>query len=61
MLDNEATAEQEDYFNNHVETCVVCFSHFNVEKQIRKLLKSNIKSQPIPQDLAEDIRRKIVS
>jgi len=61
MLDNEATAEQEEYFKHHVENCVVCFSHFNVERQIRQLLKSNIKSQPIPSDLAEAIRNKIVS
>lgn len=60
MLDNEATPNQEDFFNSHIEKCMVCFAHYNVEKQIRELLKTKLNNKAIPSSLAEDIRSKIV-
>jgi anti-sigma factor (TIGR02949 family) len=61
MLDNEATLEQERFFNSHIENCIICFSHYNVERQIRQLLKAKLKGPVIPIELAEEIRKKIVS
>lgn len=61
MLDNEASVEQEAFFIEHIEKCIVCFSHYNVEKQIRTLLKSKVKCPNAPCDLAEEIRKKITS
>ena len=60
MLDNEASKEQEDYFYSHIEGCIVCFSHYNVEKQIRQLLKTKLSKQNVPISLATEIRAKIV-
>ncbi|MEO1257035.1 MAG: hypothetical protein AAFY41_19440, partial [Bacteroidota bacterium] len=56
ILDNESTPAQEDFFFNHIENCMVCFAHYNAEKQIRRLIKMKTKSQIIPVDLAREIR-----
>lgn len=60
MLDDEADEVQEEYFFNHIEKCIVCFSHYNVEKQIRELLKRKLQKRKVPAELAIDIRNKIV-
>jgi len=60
MLDNEATKEQEAFFNAHIEKCMVCFAHYNMERQLRLLIKTKVNHRPIPRNLAEDIRLKII-
>ncbi len=60
MLDNEATSVQEEFFNSHIEKCMVCFAHYNVEKQIRQLLKTKMNKKSVPSALANEIRGKIV-
>lgn len=59
MLDNESSAEQEHFFYSHIENCMVCFAHYNVEKQIRLLLKTKLNNKVVPDQLAQDIRSKI--
>ncbi len=59
MLDNEATTTQKDYLMKHMESCMVCFEQYEVEKQLRELLKGNLASQPVPADLAQVIRLKV--
>ncbi|XOV91874.1 MAG: hypothetical protein ACFHWX_16905 [Bacteroidota bacterium] len=59
MLDNEASTEQEEYLTDHFERCVTCLEHYEVEKEIRLLIKTKVKRQPVPGDLASEIRRKI--
>lgn len=59
MLDNEATNEQENYLNSHLDHCLVCFEQYEVEKQIRQLLKTKLTNQAVPADLAQSIRNKI--
>ena len=60
ILDEEATSEQEDFFFSHIESCIVCFSHYNVEKQIRELIKQRVQKKSVPSELALEIRTKIV-
>lgn len=60
MLDSESTPSQEQFFLTHIEKCMICFSHYNVEVQIRELLKSKIQNKGIPPALAAEIRGKIV-
>lgn len=60
MLDEEASPEQEDYFYGHIDNCIVCFSHYNVEKQIRKLLRTKLQKRTVPSELVTEIRSKIV-
>lgn len=59
MLDNEASEEQEDYLNKHFEKCLFCFEQYEVEKQIRELIKTKIAKMPVPAGLATSIKTKI--
>lgn len=59
MLDNEADKEQETYLNTHIEKCMICFEQYEVEKQIRQLLKTKLANQKVPADLAHSIRAKV--
>lgn len=61
MLDNEASKEQQNYVNEHIEGCLHCFEHMEVEKQIRELIKTKIAQLPVPEGLAKEIRAKIQS
>ena len=60
MLDSEATDEQEAFFKSHIEECMVCFGHYNIEVQLRQLIKTKINHKPIPEELAKQIRLKII-
>jgi len=60
MLDNEASDDQEAFFNAHIEKCMVCFAHYNIEIQFRQLIKTKVNHQPIPEELAQEIRLKII-
>ena len=59
MLDNEATDAEEQYVNEHIEQCIMCFEQYEVEKQIRELIKKKIANLPVPDGLANQIRTKI--
>ena len=59
MLDNEASKEEEVYVQDHIEQCMVCFEHYEVEKQIRELIRKKIANMPVPEGLAHQIRTKI--
>lgn len=59
MLDNEATDEEETYLLNHIDKCMVCFEQYEVEKQIREMLKTKLQKLPVPADLANNIKTKI--
>ncbi len=59
MLDNEASEEEEGYLHTHIEKCMVCFEQYEVEKQIRVLLKTKLDQKPLPSGLAESIKEKI--
>ena len=60
MLDNEATEEEEAYFKSHIKSCMVCFAHCNIEKQLRQLIRTRIDQKIIPKELASEIRNTII-
>ncbi len=59
MLDEEASVEEEAYLVNHIDKCMFCFEQYEVEKQIKELLKTKIAKMPVPSDLALNIKSKI--
>ena len=59
MLDNEASDEQASYLNSHLDHCMICFEQYEVEKQIRQLLKTKLANQSVPIGLAQTIRNKV--
>jgi anti-sigma factor (TIGR02949 family) len=59
IIDGEATAQQKDNFlKEHLEQCMPCYKNYHLEVAIRELLKSKCSSHA-PQDLVDDIRKKV--
>ena len=59
IIDGEATTQQKDHFlKEHLEQCMPCYKNYHLEVAIRELLKSKCSSLA-PQDLVEDIRKKV--
>jgi anti-sigma factor (TIGR02949 family) len=59
ILDGEASQEQETKFFQHIDKCVYCLNGYELEKSIRKLIKTKIKKQSVPTDLVDSIKLKI--
>ena len=59
MLDKEASEEQESFFSNHIDACLSCFDNYELERQIKDLIKKKITNQPVPPGLATDIKSQI--
>lgn len=59
VLDNEASEEEHQFFKEHIEKCMPCFSKFTNEKDIRALIKLKIQKKVVPSDLIQSIKTKI--
>jgi len=59
ILDGEASESEMQYFNTHIEDCMSCFQHYNLEKTIRQVLKTKCEKRPVPVDLIQSIKSKI--
>ncbi|MFT6852195.1 MAG: mycothiol system anti-sigma-R factor [Cyclobacteriaceae bacterium] len=59
MLDNEASPQQTTYVSEHIHECMLCFEQYEVEKQIRELIKKKLANVSVPQGLADEIKAKI--
>jgi anti-sigma factor (TIGR02949 family) len=60
ILDGEATTQQKDTFlKEHLDSCMPCYKNYHLEVSIRELLKTKC-SQNAPQELVDDIRKKVI-
>jgi anti-sigma factor (TIGR02949 family) len=60
IIDGEATPTQKDHFlKKHLDECMPCYKSYHLEVAIRELLKSKCSNQA-PQELVEDIRKKVM-
>ena len=59
ILDNDASAEQKDYFKQHMDGCMPCFKSYELDMSIRQLLKSKCCGGEAPEDLVDKIREQI--
>ena len=60
ILDNESTREEEQYLMNHLDQCSCCLKEYEIETQVRELLKSKMKQKSVPSGLANSIKAKIL-
>ncbi|MDE0471186.1 MAG: hypothetical protein OXH57_04545 [Ekhidna sp.] len=60
VLDNEASDDQRALFNLHIKECAVCFAHYNIELQLRQLIKTKVSYKLIPEELAQEIRSRVI-
>jgi anti-sigma factor (TIGR02949 family) len=59
MLDKEASTDQIQYLDDHLEKCMSCLEKYQVEKELRQLIKSSLAERTVPVELANEIRKKV--
>lgn len=59
MLDNEASADEENYLRDHLDSCLPCLKNYKVETEIRHLLRTKLEKKHVPKDLLDSIKDKI--
>lgn len=59
MMDNEASEEEESFIRDHLDRCIECLEHYEVEKEIRSLIRKKIAHKKVPQELILEIKNKI--
>ncbi len=60
MLDDEANDDQVTYLNAHLDKCIICLEEYNLEKEIKSLLKSKVNRHQVPEELVSSIRNRII-
>ncbi|MGC1243186.1 MAG: zf-HC2 domain-containing protein [Chryseosolibacter sp.] len=59
ILDGEASPRQKEIFlQEHLEECMPCYRNYHLEVAIRQLLRTKC-THNAPQDLVEEIKRKV--
>ena len=59
ILDGEMGEEGKDVLKEKLDKCQPCFEHFHLEQAIREVLKTKCTKQPVPEKLADSIRKMI--
>jgi len=59
VLDGEATEEQKEYLESHIDLCLPCLNDYKLEKTIKELLQSKCENPQVPTGLIEAIKSKI--
>ena len=59
LLDNEASPEEEQYLREHIDFCLPCLKSYELETEIRNLLRTRIDKRNTPADLLAAIKSKV--
>jgi anti-sigma factor (TIGR02949 family) len=59
VLDDEASEDEKSYYFCHLEKCMACYREYNLETEIRKVLRTKIDNRQVPADLVSSIKSKI--
>ncbi|WP_276497737.1 zf-HC2 domain-containing protein [Pontibacter litorisediminis] len=59
MIDGEASAEEQTFFNHHIEECVSCFENHQKQKLLKGLVSGHLKRVIVPQSLVQSIKARI--
>ncbi|WP_236612863.1 anti-sigma factor [Cesiribacter andamanensis] len=59
VLDGEASDTEKHYYMHHIEECMPCYRSFNIETEIRNILRSKLEKKHVPLDLVSSIRSKV--
>jgi len=59
MLDSEVTADQREYFKQHLDHCLPCYKTYDLEMTIKELLKSKCCGSDVPSDVIHELQAQI--
>ena len=61
IVDDQASREQQEYFKEHMENCMHCLQEYNLEQEIKQMIRQQADRQTVPSDLIDTIRTAILS
>lgn len=59
VLDEEATADEQQILTSHIKSCMPCYEKYNLDKSIKELLKARRSDKPVPEGLVNSIKLQI--
>lgn len=59
VLDGEASETEKEYYMHHIEECMPCYRSYNIEHEIRNILRSKLEKKHVPADLVASICSKV--
>ena len=60
VLDDESSPEDATYLSDHLSNCSCCLEAYQLEQNVRELLKAKLEQREVPTGLANTIRAKIL-
>jgi anti-sigma factor (TIGR02949 family) len=59
IIDGEANAEEEAFFNSHVRDCLHCAQFYKLEQSIREAIRKRLEIMEAPEELIRLVREKV--
>lgn len=59
MLDGDATPEQQQQFNAHLDECMPCYKSYNLDVTLKTLIRTKCNGNGATQELIQKIRNQI--
>ncbi len=59
VIDGEATCDEVEFFNKHIEKCSPCLDKYQVEKDMLQTVREKINRKCCPKATLESIKQKI--
>ena len=60
VIDGEASGREESYLRKHLNMCLKCLDSYEIDKELKEILKLKLQQKEVPIGLAETIRSKLV-
>tara|TARA_R110000868_G_scaffold306848_1_gene568276 strand:+ start:585 stop:821 length:237 start_codon:yes stop_codon:yes gene_type:complete len=60
VLDNESSTKEEAYLRMHLKMCLKCLSQYEIDKELKEVLKLKLEKKQVPVGLSETIRSKLI-
>ncbi len=59
LIDGEASENQKVFLEKHIEECMPCYQSYNLDKNVKEVLRSKIEKKPVPSALIANIKDKL--
>jgi len=59
VIDNQATPDQENFFNQHIHDCAPCLDHYEIDKSLQAIIKERLLKKECCSSLLDSIRTQI--
>lgn len=60
VIDGEASPQEVTYLRRHLKMCLKCLDRYNIDNEIKQMLKLKLAKIEVPAGLAETIRSKLI-